>query len=444
MVSSPPCLRKLDSSKLALILLLVLVVFLLWSIWGRDLSGRVPLDSVCPVGQEEPKWDALYTGGKDYELVIVTACSKTVFERLRNLVGSIHFWEPGLKVIVFDLGLSSEQLVEVSSWRNVELRRFQFEKYPPHVRISSNYAWKVLLIAETAQEFPAFLYLDSGMEIRQDLTVVKNYMSRHGFITGHQGGSTLLEKTLFETIARLTKLNPELFAEEAKLRLDNASFCSAMVQGYLRDSTAARVLIPTMYRCAIDPDCMAPIGAGRDNHNFDQSILSILVILLDLPIFKDPRLVMGDLSIVPLTETDRSDLLMVARRWQYPKPYLHCVVHDPTTASSPKYSPQDGLFLETSAFYRVGSDSPLLKCLRNSNYSWTPCQDLISEAMNPSFQSEVYTYISIGSSFTWDIVRRICHCAILRGCLFAFIMVELALLWMSIPKRRKSKKVRFS
>jgi len=434
----------LHSSKLALLLLLFFVGFFLWSIWGRDLSGRVPLDSMCPVGQEEPTWDALYTGGKDIDLAIVTACSKIVFERLRNLVGSIHFWEPRLKVIVFDLGLSGKQLVEVSSWRNVELRRFQFEIYPPHVRISSNYAWKVLLIAEAAQEFPAFLYLDSGMEIRQDLTVVKAYMSRHGFITGHQGGSTLLEKTLIETITRLTTLNPELFAGEVKLRLDNASFCSAMVQGYLRESTAARVLIPTMYQCAIDPNCIAPIGAGRDNHNFDQSILSILVVLLDLPIFKDHRLVMGDLSVVPLTETDRSDLLMVARRWQNPKPYLHHVVHDPTTASSPKYSPQDGLLLETSAFYRVGSASPLLKCLRNSNYSWTPCQDLIFEAMNPSFQSEAYTYISIGSSFIWDLVRRTYRCTILRGCVFAFIGVELALLWMRTTKRRKSKKVRFN
>jgi hypothetical protein len=54
---------------------------------------------------------------------VVTACSghANYFSRLRNLVGSIHFWEPQLHVLVFDLGLNPSQRVMVSSWRNVKV-----------------------------------------------------------------------------------------------------------------------------------------------------------------------------------------------------------------------------------------------------------------------------------------------------------------------------------
>ena len=37
-------------------------------------------------------------------LILVTACnSGKYFKRLRNLVGSVHYWEPDLQVVVYDL-----------------------------------------------------------------------------------------------------------------------------------------------------------------------------------------------------------------------------------------------------------------------------------------------------------------------------------------------------
>ena len=40
------------------------------------------------------------------DFVIVTGASEMFFDRLQNLVGSFHFWEPGTKIIIYDLGLS--------------------------------------------------------------------------------------------------------------------------------------------------------------------------------------------------------------------------------------------------------------------------------------------------------------------------------------------------
>ena len=53
-------------------------------------------------------------------MVFVTASSASWFPSLRNLVGSIHLWQPEDQLIlVYDLGLSQEQVEQVRSWQGV-------------------------------------------------------------------------------------------------------------------------------------------------------------------------------------------------------------------------------------------------------------------------------------------------------------------------------------
>ena len=46
-------------------------------------------------------------------ITIVTACSSSFFDRLRNFVGSVHFWSPTAHVVVYDIGLLDHQIREV-------------------------------------------------------------------------------------------------------------------------------------------------------------------------------------------------------------------------------------------------------------------------------------------------------------------------------------------
>merc|ERR1711907_542641 len=39
------------------------------------------------------------------EMALITAASRYYFDRLSNFVGSVHYWEPNQKLIVYDLGL---------------------------------------------------------------------------------------------------------------------------------------------------------------------------------------------------------------------------------------------------------------------------------------------------------------------------------------------------
>ena len=112
-------------------------------------------------GDEEEEEDTILVGGPRRrmagvrtsdasDLVVVTAANEPYFDRLRNLVGSLHHWEgewilhqrafgdrdhgsgngsvPSvavrpLRVLVYDLGLSEASRRDISSWRHIKLVR---------------------------------------------------------------------------------------------------------------------------------------------------------------------------------------------------------------------------------------------------------------------------------------------------------------------------------
>lgn len=72
--------------------------------------------SCCPesVSAATPVVASDSTGLESF--VVVTAASHKFFDRLKNFIGSMHFWEPGQKIVIFDLGLSQEQILEALCW----------------------------------------------------------------------------------------------------------------------------------------------------------------------------------------------------------------------------------------------------------------------------------------------------------------------------------------
>ena len=126
---------------------------------GREEKGR--RNSTCKRGAiETPRGgtgtvdgrdnhgegeDGIY-GGSEEPLTLVTGCSSDYFPQLQNLIGSLHVFDSGTPVLVYDLGLTREQRVRVRSWEGVELVRFPFESYPAHLRTLANYAWKIPLM----------------------------------------------------------------------------------------------------------------------------------------------------------------------------------------------------------------------------------------------------------------------------------------------------------
>ncbi len=51
-----------------------------------------------------------------------------------------------------------------------QVRRFPYEKYPPHVMDVRNYAFKTLVLQEALAHNQAVLWIDSGLELRTNMS----------------------------------------------------------------------------------------------------------------------------------------------------------------------------------------------------------------------------------------------------------------------------------
>ena len=94
-----------------------------------------------------------------------TALSSNHYDEAQDMFASVQHNLPNTRLIVYDLGLSDVQKETLSSYCNVEVRSFQFEKYPPHVRNLRLYAWKPLIAKALSEEFEVFMYGDSSVRV---------------------------------------------------------------------------------------------------------------------------------------------------------------------------------------------------------------------------------------------------------------------------------------
>ena len=78
-------------------------------------------------------------------LVVVTGISDNHFEEAMDMIGSVHHFLPDTKIIVYDLGLSKSHLQALHCIENIEVRHYNFPKYPDFGKTYGlgGYTWKV-------------------------------------------------------------------------------------------------------------------------------------------------------------------------------------------------------------------------------------------------------------------------------------------------------------
>uniref|UniRef100_A0A0N5C3V5 Separase n=1 Tax=Strongyloides papillosus TaxID=174720 RepID=A0A0N5C3V5_STREA len=121
------------------------------------------------------------TPSTNLEPIIVTAFSQNHFIESLGLFKSIRRYLPNTKVIVYDLGLDDETIKKVKTICNVKYRKFNFDKYPSHVRSLSLYSWKSIIIAETLRDFKSIWYADSSVRFKSsDLSRIHSLVTCRG------------------------------------------------------------------------------------------------------------------------------------------------------------------------------------------------------------------------------------------------------------------------
>jgi len=194
---------------------------------------------------------------------LISAADALFFPSLCNLIGSLHYWEPHLRIIIYDLGMTAEQRSGLVTLCNVELRSFKWERYPPHIHPRfRNYAWKACLILEALREEVSTLlfYQDAGQEARAPLAAVYEAIERDGFFFTTSGMHFPNTRWNHPSSFRYWNVSTEA-AEWLPLRAE----IIGGILGFRRGAPSQRWL-EQWVACGLEEHCVSPAETDRTNH----------------------------------------------------------------------------------------------------------------------------------------------------------------------------------
>lgn len=201
----------------------------------------------------------------------ITGADSSHFKSLMQLCNSIVTNEPGSLITVYDLGLKTNEIQEISNIKKItEIIKFNFSDYPEFVNIKSenfgSYAWKPMIIEKELNkknnEF--ILWLDAGNVLFKNLSLLKIYLTFKGFYSPHSSDN-IYKRTHPDTL-RLLNVSDKLY----KKRNLNAA-----VIGINPSNRSVVKMLENWIDSSKNKNIIGPAGASKENHRFDQAILTI-------------------------------------------------------------------------------------------------------------------------------------------------------------------------
>ena len=222
-------------------------------------------------------------------VVPVTAASSNHFEELMPNVKFFPTHFPEKKLFFYDIGLHESQASRLKKLPYVTYRKFDFDKYPPHIKNLLNYAWKILIIGELLAEFDGVMWFDTSVRIYGDVSQVLERLVRFKsgilFFLKIIGGHSIAVAT-DPGMIEYFPLTPQGKAGLVSTMLPGGTilvFNTADVQEHVMKWASI---------CALVKACIAPPGAKlrcpgnlltipREQfagcHRYDQALFSLLV-----------------------------------------------------------------------------------------------------------------------------------------------------------------------
>ncbi|KAI6190410.1 hypothetical protein M3Y97_00114700 [Aphelenchoides bicaudatus] len=236
------------------------------------LKARNLLDS--DAAETKPDFEHL---GDWWKPVFVTSMSSGHFSEGRKLAKSIADHYPDSKIVIFDIGLKSDEVEELKEWCNVVYKQFNFDQLPPHVKILKTYAFKLTII-EALEEYKTFFYFDTSIRVTSKFAL--------DFLHGVQSKELLPFSThTFASHKMLVYLPVPLMITQISEIQSTFQFVS--------DSPYTRYVMKWWYLCANTKDCVSPNGSVvrcnlgnfydhkrtyMDCHRFDQAYWNLVAL----------------------------------------------------------------------------------------------------------------------------------------------------------------------
>ena len=205
-----------------------------------------------------------------HDMVVITGADKNYFSVLENFVGSLSYWGPKYRFVVYNLGMSQAQLNVVRTWENLLDLKWADgipAHYPDHVRIAKVYAWKPIAINESVHEYRSIFWLDAGATFVGSLEPIEFILHRHGLFLG-QGQDNPMYYLSHPGTYKAFGRERETFGWRPHY--------AGGIQGHVFPSRYIDTVVIPNAVCALDRSCIAPQGSSLQNHRFDQTTLSIM------------------------------------------------------------------------------------------------------------------------------------------------------------------------
>ena len=223
------------------------------------------------------------------KIAVVKAISSNHFDEAQDGIASIQQFYPAVNIIVYNLGLTKEQVKNLTTSCNVHVYDFPYKRYPPHVRSLRNYAWKPLLLGELSQDYEVIFYSDASVRLlKPAIEVMVRQMLNFSFVPGKLSRLPIVSLT---HDGMLRYLNITLSRKE----LNKFGHLAAGLWAIWAKEDIKDKLIKPWTECGLHLECIAPNRRGsRCNfelrkkkgnegiyigcHRYDQSALSMLLI----------------------------------------------------------------------------------------------------------------------------------------------------------------------
>ncbi|XP_072051352.1 uncharacterized protein [Amphiura filiformis] len=248
----------------------------------QSISNTTSRYALIDIDKHMPDVDYLFS-----RTAVVTAVSSNHFDEIKGMIASSQRRMPQTKIVAYDLGLTPEQAAKMKTMCNVDLRQFDFKKYPRHVKNLHTYAWKPLIIKETLTEFGSIFYGDSSVRFRRSLSFLFQFLKEnHGFMQHIHSFNPRLKEAQYYMTHPKTFLELKVKRDRYKNDIGYTPWISAGRVLYVNNSFLHENIITPMVDCALRPQCISPEGAHRGwkppngsnhPHRFDSSVLSLLV-----------------------------------------------------------------------------------------------------------------------------------------------------------------------
>ena len=210
------------------------------------------------------------TNATKHDMVIVTGASFGFFLGLENLVASCLYWAPEHSVVIYNLGLTKEQLLTAQSWPNVIDIKWKDgfpDSFPDHVRIGKVYAWKPIAMNESVHEYGNIFWLDAGNTLTGPMEPAEYIVHKTGIFLV-RGQDENMEPWSHQSTYEYMGYNKTTF--------QGGPHYSGNTQAYLYPSRYIDTIVKPNAACAMELECISPQGSDLGNHRYDQTTLSVL------------------------------------------------------------------------------------------------------------------------------------------------------------------------